>query len=195
MTWESSYIKCPECEKIILDTEQKFIWIAEPMPCCGASGRARITWPFLEAQEFLKIISDQDLKTENGIRIAVVFLCTVLELLLEEILWLVICKHTNSKPLANHLLESNQGKDRRIGLFNKLSNCSFKDLLKKHNKESFMKNWDALCKLRNNLIHGRYYTEIEKEQDLIKIVIDDSLVVFFSAINKVLEMHLEEQES
>jgi hypothetical protein len=158
----------------------------KPAPCCGAFGQSRLIWPSFTVQKFLEIVDKQDLNSNEERPIAIVFLCTALELLLEQALWSLLNIYTKSEQLAELILDSNRERDRRIGLYNKLSDCPLGDLLQSRKMATFLDEWNRLSKLRNEVVHhGRYYTGGKEETELIQSVYRNCLKVFAEVHNDV----------
>lgn len=185
---EDRYLECPACGKVLYDKGYKLIRLDELAPCCGASGKSRGLWPSSEVLKFLEIVASQDLDSSDERPTAIVFLCTAVELLLERVLWNLLDLHTRSERLSDFVLDGNWGRERRIRLYNKLSDRSLGELLKARNASAFLENWKKLSKLRNQVVHGRYYTGGPKETDLIRSVHKDCLKVFADVHNDVQRM-------
>ncbi|MGB7062215.1 MAG: hypothetical protein WBF13_07670 [Candidatus Zixiibacteriota bacterium] len=145
-------------------------------------------WPTIQVWKFLDIVVSQDMDSPDERPTAIIFLCTAIELLLERVLWNLLDFHTKSEQLSEFVLDSNWGRERRIRLYNKLSDCSLGDLLKARNMSAFLDNWKQLSELRNQVVHGRYYTGGEEETDLIRSVYKDCLKVFADVHNDVQRM-------
>lgn len=179
------YRECPACGMVVRDEGRKLLNLDKPAPCCGASGEPRLLWPTLEVLKFLEIAADQDLDSKEERRIAVVFLCTALELLMENCLWNLLSTHARSRDLVDAVLENTWGRDRRIRLYNRFSDCPLGNLLESREMAAFLKDWDRLSKLRNDIIHGRYFSELENEIDLVRAVYRDCLGAFLEVHNDV----------
>ena len=186
--YRSPYVQCPTCHTILHDQSHKLLALAEPAPCCGATGEPRITWPSLEVLEFLEIVDNQDLKSLDGSRIAIVFLCTALELMLEGSLWNLLQLHTKSSQLIETLLDGNWGRERRIQLYNKLSDRSLNDLFNSCGLATFLEDWGNLSKLRNKIVHGQYWIMEEKAADILRSVFEKCLPAFVAVHNDVQRM-------
>jgi hypothetical protein len=139
-------------------------------------------------QKFLEIVGNQDLNSNEERPIAIVFLCTAIELLLESSLWKLLGVHTKSRQLAEFVLENTWGKERRIRLYNKLSDCPLGDLFKSKGIATFLEDWDRLSKLRNDIVHGQYYSGGANEADLIRSVYANCLKAFAEIHNDVQRM-------
>jgi hypothetical protein len=182
------YVQCPACGMIISDPKLSLTEKNKPAPCCGAFGQSRCIWPSFTVQKFLEIVDKQDLNSNEERPIAIVFLCSALELLLEQALWSLLDIHTKSEQLAQLILDSNRERDRRIKLYNKLSDCPLGDLLQSRNMATFLDEWDHLSELRNEVVHGRYYTGGEQETELIRNVYRNCLKTFAEVHNDVQRM-------
>jgi hypothetical protein len=192
--YESPYVQCPACRKVVFDPGQKLVKLDELAPCCGSSGQPRIIWPSFEALKFLEIVSSQDLSSPDGRRIAIVFLCTVLELLLEDSLWELLEIHTNSRQLADAVLDSYRGRDKRIQLYNKLSDRKLKDLLQAEELLTFFEDWEHLSQLRNDIVHGQYSGGTDKEVDCIRHVSMNCLSAFVAVNNDIQRQRMRQNQ-
>jgi hypothetical protein len=188
LKFHAQYEECPACGQVVYDPRLKLARVDEPAPCCGAFGKSRTVWPSFEVQKFLEIVENQDLNSNEERPIAIVFLCTAIELLLESSLWKLLGVHTKSRQLAEFVLENTWGKERRIRLYNKLSDCPLGDLLQSRNMATFLDEWDHLSELRNEVVHGRYYTGGEQETELIRNVYRNCLKTFAEVHNDVQRM-------
>ena len=126
----TKYLKCPKCGKINYDPQLSLVELSKPAPCCGANGEPREMWPSIAVRMFYEVILKQDNNTQDGLRINIVFLSTALEVLLEDVLWELLELHTKSLTLAEVLFESNNGREKRIRLYNSLSDKKLSDLFK-----------------------------------------------------------------
>lgn len=188
MKFHAQYQECPACGQVVYDPRLKLARVDEPAPCCGAFGKSRTVWPSFEVQKFLEIVGNQDLNSNEERPIAIVFLCTAIELLLESSLWKLLGVHTKSRQLAEFVLENTWGKERRIRLYNKLSDCPLGDLFKSKGIATFLEDWDRLSKLRNDIVHGQYYSGGANEADLIRSVYANCLKAFAEIHNDVQRM-------
>lgn len=186
----SPYIQCPACRRLNFDPDRKLARRDEPAPCCGASGEARIIWPSAETHDILEIARKRRLGTAQGRRIAIVFLATALEMLLESILWELLAAHRSSVFLSEIILDGYRGRDRRIGLFKTLSGKSISNVLKAKKLENFLADWDEIARARNDIAHGQYFYERKGRTGvLIKRVINSCLQVFAELQNHAADTH------
>ena len=182
------YVQCPTCDRVFYNEHGKWTRVNEPAPCCGASGKARAIWPSREARKYLEIIDDQDLNSADGQRIATVFLCAVMELLLENSLWKLLEIHTKSEQLAEFVLNKSRGKPDRIGLYNEFSDGKLKDLFQSRGMTTFYDDWGTLYKLRSKIVHGRYFSGSTNDAVLIRKVRENCLKAFAEVHNDVQRM-------
>ena len=173
---------------VVHNPHYKLTRLDEPAPCCGASGQPRTRWPSLEVHKFLEIVGSQELNSDDERRVAIVFLCSALELLLEHSPWRLLAVHTNSRQLADFVLENTRGRERRIRLYTRLSDCPLGDLLKARGMLTFLDDWNQISELRNDIVHGQYFSNVENEADLIRNVHANCLKVFAEVHNDVQRM-------
>ncbi len=198
---KSPYVKCPSCYTVISDPERKLQNLAEPAPCCGDTGHIRISWPMEDVLMFFEIVRQQDLNETKDRRIAIVFVSTMLELLLENVLWELLSAHTKSLQLAESALDSYQGRERRIKLYNRLSDHSLRDFFIQHEFSSLLNDWEQLAKIRNKIVHGRYFAETTDaldERELIQRITRSCLQAFFvlhnDAVRQLNEQKIDSNE-
>ena len=63
-------------------------------------------------------------------------------------------------------------------LYNKLSDKSLGDLLNTTEEQEFLKDWAALAKVRNKIVHGIYYAGLEDEKSKLLTTQANSLSIF-----------------
>lgn len=167
--YQSNYIECPSCHKVFFNVSYKMFAVNEPAPCCGAFGEARGIWPGFSADKFLEIVHDQDLRSAQGQRIAIVFLHATLELLIEQSLWeLLNGLHQQSNVASEALLDCHQGWERRVELYKKLRGRSLHQVLSDNGHDAFYQNSRILKKARNQIVHGSYYHKASEDNELIE---------------------------
>jgi len=182
----SPYVECPACHTIVNDTNHKLIALDEPAPCCGATGEPRIMYPSLEVLKSLELVDNQDLNSSDELKVAIVFLCTALELLLENSLWKLLQLHTKSPQLLEFVLDSNRGRERRIQLYNKLSDRTLADLFNSCGLLTLLEEWTILSDLRNNVVHRQHLImEKEKAAAVLRSVFEKCLPAFVAVHNDV----------
>jgi hypothetical protein len=187
------YLECQKCGEIC--PESAHVSDIEPWPCCGAVDAA-YEWPELTVITMLNLVDAQDPTDHDQRRVAIMFLATAVELLLEQSLWLLLPKHCKTKELARLTLEWNRGKEKMTTLYKQLSGESISNILKGNGYEVFLSRWDTLTKLRNQIAHGRFYAAVheseEKERELIENVYQDCIPVFAHIHNYALKVPAKE---
>ena len=181
----SDYLRCPSCGIIINDSSRSLSQLSKPAPCCGAYGSPREIWPSLSVSMFFEIVLQQDNSTEEGLRVSIIFLSTALEVLLEDALWQLFELHTNSLTIAETLFESNNGRDRRLKLYNSLSDTKFSKLLDFPNGIQFIDRWAKLTKMRNLLVHGKYFIDKAEAKTIVEFIRDSALEIFVKVENDI----------
>lgn len=185
LLYPSPYVECPNCHEVVNDVNQKLLKVDEPAPCCGASGEARTLWPAVGVLMLIGVVSNQDLDSEEGRNIAVVFLSTAMELLHEDSLWYLLQLHTKSRQLLELILDTNRGKERRINLYNKLSDRSLGDLLNSSKLANFLEDWKKLAERRNNILHKQFCYSKANVADLVRRILGNCLRAFTAVRNDV----------
>lgn len=190
----STYIKCPSCQEIFNDPDRNLSNLGVPAPCCGALNETRAVWPSLDVHMLLDIIEQQKLDTYNGQRIAIVFTCTLLEMMLEQAVWTLIQYQVKTDKAGEALLESYQGRERRLRLFQKLNGFSLKDVLADKGYKTFLSDWKELAQIRNRIVHnGSIGNSVgmnsEEINNLIIRLKKDSMGVFTLINNEVVHFN------
>lgn len=188
----STYMKCPSCNFIFNDPNKKLKNLAVSAPCCGASNELREVWPSLDVHMLYKIVKQQDLDSIDGKKIAIVFTCTLLEMMLEKAVWTLIQYQVKTQQAAESILDGYHGREKRLGLFKKLSDFNPKDILEVEGYPTFLKDWKTLAQVRNSVIHRGNFgnigdLNIEEINNLILSLTDDSTPVFALIHNEIIK--------
>ncbi len=174
----SPYLQCPACRKVVFDPDRKLARWDQPAPCCGASGEGRILWPSAETYDILEIARRQELGTSQGRRVAIVFLASALEMLLESVLWELLAAHDSQTSLSVLILDGYQGRKKRMGLFKALSGKTVLEVLKAKKLEGFHADWIEIAEARNDIVHEYSYERKSNPQALINRVIEKCFEAF-----------------
>ncbi|MFH1450325.1 MAG: hypothetical protein ABIG09_07975 [bacterium] len=166
------------------DGDLSLINASKPTPCCGHSGQARQIWPSVPAQRFLGIVTERNLEDDDEKRVATILLCTSLELLLENAIWEVLVACNTPTEVAEFILETNQGREKRKKVFNNFSATSLGELLESNGLGNFMKRWKDLSEKRNGIVHGQYYVALPTAT-FITDLLADSLRAFSIVENDI----------
>lgn len=179
-----SYIECSDCGQII---EGK-AWTGLRTKCkfCHKSIEQRI-WPSPEVMNILVFINSHDVKSPQYPQIACVFLSSALELMLEELLYVMTFEdllYEDAFVLADALFDGYQGRSRMFTLYSKIACGTFHGAVKKIGVSRFLKDWDILVDARNKVVHGNINKCEKITQDLIERTINDALIVFSNLHNQ-----------
>jgi hypothetical protein len=172
------YMRCPACRRVVLDPDRKVAVHGEPAPCCGGKGEGGLVWPSVEIHDVIDIAKKQKLRTPRGRRVAIVFLASALEMLLEDVLWELLEVHGSSNSLSKLVLDGYHGRDRRVGVFKTLAGKSVSEVLRAKHLDSFDEDWKAITKARNGIVHKYTYERGDDQQAQIQRVIDRCFEAF-----------------
>ena len=154
---DSEYLQCSVCRKLIHDPALELARVSTPCPFCGEFGSSRGIWPSLDALKLLELAFAQDLNSEDGQRVGILFLASGFEVMIADILETLVKGHGPSNRLGEMVLDEWDTLTRRKRLFNGLSDKPLGDILDTPEGQQFLQDWDVLAKRRNNLAHGHYY--------------------------------------
>lgn len=181
----SSYIKCPNCHTILNDPEKR----VGKTPCCGTIIETREVWPSLDAHILLDIVKQQNLESYQDQKVAIVFVCTLLEMMLEKAVCTLIQSQVKTEKAIETLLDGYQGRKKRIDLFDKMSDFKMRSFIEANGYKNFFKNWSKLTSIRNSVVHKGNYgsTGISKEEinSLILSLVEEYSAVFVLIHNEV----------
>lgn len=140
------------------------------------------------------VVEQQKLDTYNGQKIAIVFTCTLLEMMLEQAVWTLIQYQVKRDKAGEALLESYQGREKRLILFQKLNGFSLKDVLADKGYKIFLSDWKKLEQIRNRIVHnGSIGNSVgmnsEEINNLIIRLTKDSMEVFTLINNEVVHFN------
>jgi hypothetical protein len=181
------YYQCESCFHI----EPNTAWVIEGgiRVCshCGASNRNKL-WPSTEVRELLETVTRyKDVASFEYGLVASVFVSAALELLLERLLFTVAIEDLSYDEvghLIDYLLDSNQGRARRIKLYSRLGYGTLQEESDEVGYDSFMKHWDEIADVRNKSVHGDLKASTELNAPLVELTINEALAVFSKLHNK-----------
>ncbi|MEK4045918.1 hypothetical protein NSU18_19995 [Paenibacillus sp. FSL H8-0048] len=175
----TGYNKCQHCGEIFKDANHNTAKLNNPSPCCGATNESRHHWPTLDVLILIGLVEKQNLDDFKERKVAIVFVATLLEMLLEETVTKLAYKHCNSDTAVEALLDSYQGRQKRIALFNKLSGLKMKELLNNNGFTDYLFWWEAISTLRNKIVHQGFYAQTEIDVNMtIRNLLNNSIDVF-----------------
>ncbi len=175
------YLKCPTCRQIEIMTTYFGC-----CPYCNAI-RQKETWPDPELEYLFKAIDKLDKESPFYSQISCVFVCSGIELLLENLLSLMAYRDNMWEEvwlLVDPLLEAYQGRERMLMLYTKIGHGSFQNEVKKLGKSKFLINWNDLVKSRNLIVHGHFSDSKFITPIFIENIINDALEVFSKLYNE-----------
>ena len=183
----SPFIMCNICHRIskIVSPIEKTN-LSSPLPCCGSTGESRVTWPSLECLLLINTVMKQDLNNREQRNIAIVFMATLLEMLVEKSVFTLIRKNTSSIELIEATMSSYRGRKKLIELFDRLSTKSMRKLITESGYSSFISNWDQLATTRNKIVHGSMIFSSTNDKEIVESVLKEVLEVFSLVHNHTL---------
>jgi hypothetical protein len=116
-----------------------------------------------------------------------VFISAALELLLERLLFTMAIEdllYDEVGHLIEYLLDSNQGRSKRLQLYKRLGYGSFEKEAKESGYSRFFKHWNEIAEIRNKSVHGEIKEGTKLKSSLVEATISESLAVFSSLNNK-----------
>jgi hypothetical protein len=187
----STYRKCPKCKIIINDPKRSLTNLSTPCPCCGDKEEARVIWPSLDAKILVDIIQKQNLEDYKEQKVAIVFICTYLERLLEEVITSHLINHVKTSEALESLLDGYQGRQKRIRLLERLYGININVIAKKLGQGSFIKDWENISNLRNKIVHKGFYGRIDgfdkrEINVLINRLLKNSISLFAEINNSII---------
>lgn len=183
---ETNFIRCPNCRKV----HESWAILNSPSPCCNVPRKDCLPWPKPEIFRMYELLFEKNQAYANQAEIEqrqiIVFLCTMLEMLLEDCLWELLEINNCPSHIAEILLDSNRNRDPRLGLYKKLSNQKLSKVLKsKDEYKDFFGDWASIVEARNNIIHQGNYSNAQEIFPTVKRVRDKSLGAFLEINNEI----------
>ena len=181
----TEYYQCNKCNQI----EPKENWQRPYLSllCMHCFRSEKAIWPSTDILDLFEHALNYEESSLHYSLVASVFVSTALELLLERLIFLTALQDLSAEEVdfyINLLLESYQGKSRRLQLFNKLAENSFEVEARVTGNKNFIKHWNNITKARNKLIHGGHQTHMEVTPNQINTIVEESLDVFHKIHNK-----------
>lgn len=147
-------------------------------------------WPEDESREILRFILNIKSEDPRYTQMAVVFLSSALELMLEKLLSTMafgMFAGPNYYLIEELILDSYSGRNKMFELYKKIGYGSFHSVVQEMRKGKFLKYWDDIVYMRNKVVHGKLNREKDKlnlSPKDVKEFIDDALFVF-SRLNNI----------
>jgi len=180
------YFQCRECEQI--ESEPDWLNVQEGKKCkyCGEVDKYEL-WPSPEIRELFETIRKFNQQSFEYGLVASVFICAALELLIERLIFTVAMEdllYDEVGHLIELLLDTNQGRVRRLQLYNHLGYGSFEKESKEIGHKDFLKKWDQIAEIRNKCVHGDLKESPQITPLLVETIINEALAVFSKLNNK-----------
>jgi hypothetical protein len=151
------WVECPACGRVLDSTEfPNSDAINAPCPRCGGAGQARLLWPPYETRAFLKIVDAPGEPDAKDLRVRTLFLASACENLLADIVWDAMMQLRVPIRVADHLIESADGRARLIASYKVLTGISAQQVLQDTGMGSWFQSWETLTRARNAYGHGKW---------------------------------------
>ena len=180
------YFECEKCGQI--DADSDWATAEEKMKCkhCDAIGSNEL-WPSAEIRGLFEYVRQFNQSSPEYGLVTSVFVSSALELLLERLIYTVAAEdllYDEVGHLIELLLDTNQGRARRLQLYKHLAYASFEAEAKETGYRQFMKHWNEIAETRNKSLHGDLKGSQKTKPSLIETTISESLKVFSMLHNK-----------
>ena len=174
------YKRCYACLKIIHDEKGEYWNNKLPCPFCGKESESWEIWPF-GAPDFLRIAEKQDKYDGDGLRASLIFICTAVEILVDDVISKMLWRRAYYGPHVEIIMDSFTGISRKEGLFRKLRGISLKKIMEANGDINFYNNWQKLIQIRNLLIHGNYWAKTLEDWPVAEVA--NNCISVFSRVN------------
>ena len=174
------YFQCKECEQISSENEIRFGKVDKKCPYCGIIDEVNI-WPSAEIRELIKVVNNYNQNSIEYGFIASVFISTALEILLEQLLYIMAIENLSydeADHLVSIILDFNQGRSRRLTLYKRLGFDSFETEVSKMGYKGFLVEWDKIAETRNKCVHGDLSEAKNVNSVLVESIMNNGLEVF-----------------
>lgn len=151
-----------------------------------------LPWPKPEIFRLYELLFEKDQRDEQQAEVEqrqiLVFLCTMLEMLLEDCLWELLDINRCPPHIAEILLDGYRNRDPRLSLYRKLNNKKLGTVLKaKDEYDDFLIKWNDIAEARNKIVHQGNYSDLSKIFSTVKEVRDKSFGAFIELNNEIYE--------
>jgi transcription elongation factor Elf1 len=180
------YLECKTCGQIESDCN----WIdnQDKKECkyCHECDMYKV-WPSAEIRTLFETIKNyKDTSSFEYVLISSVFISSALELLLEKLIYIVAFEDRLPEEithLVELLLEANQGREKRLKLFQKLGYDSIDGHSRDLGYKDFPSHWIQIAKIRNNIIHGKLEGKFNLSPNIVVTTINEAIEVFSKIYN------------
>jgi hypothetical protein len=177
-------VECPACHYVTEDKTYELQDTQVPMPCCGSTADQRKSWPNGAAWTLLSVVQNRDTLIDDGEQVRFVFLASMLESLLEAVLFRLVSAKQGDRQ-AERVLAGIHGAAKLRRSYDKHSDLSLADLLRDTAHGDFLIKWDQVIRLRNKFAHGVPVTVGQADKKLADEVEDATFWVFVAVHNDV----------
>ncbi len=186
-TIKMNYLICKNCRQIEPASEWLFKQGNYVCKHCHKGNYYEI-WPSPDIRELFNTITryKEFESVEYGL-VASVFISAALELLLERLLFKMALEDMSYDEvghLIEYLLDSNQGRTKRIQLYKQLGHASLEKESSEVGYKLFYTHWQKISDVRNKSVHGDLNVAKKLTPTLVETTISESLAVFSRLHNK-----------
>lgn len=179
------YLSCTHCRYIYI--KEELIHDSSNILCSICSSDDFSPWPGSEVLDLLAHVETLNPTDSHYKIIASVFISSAFEVLLDELLAITALYdryYDEVNYLFDLLMDSYQGKNRKLQLFGHFADTSFEREAKETGNPKFFDHWGNVTYVRNNLVHGKKRLKKQLTKEQIETVIKEGLEVFSSLSNK-----------
>jgi hypothetical protein len=180
------YHQCTQCNQIEPDSKWTIEQGNKTCKHCGASNKYEL-WPSTEIRDLYETVQKYNGESFEYGLVSGVFISAALELLLEKLLFTMAIEDLSYHEVAHlidYLLDSNQGRSKRLQLYQRLGYGSFEKEAKECGYSHFLKHWNEIAEIRNKTVHGDIEEGKKLKSSLVETTISESLAVFSRLENK-----------
>ncbi|MBN1823746.1 MAG: response regulator [Endomicrobiales bacterium] len=179
------YFRCSICGIITRKGEDGFAFDRKNKCCESASEEYFVPWPSAPLRKLVALTHEQDMATLETQQTAIVGLSTVINTLMEELVFRLL--RNASKNAKNHAYDfcSSVSRDVMFRLYDELSEVPLQAYLKSKGFSSFINQYRSFMSLRDKMVHTHIKEHTLDDVDLVMSLRNDCLEVFALLNNEI----------